>query len=61
MAIEMLLDRGFGRSAQQLGVGHNITNRLLGNPSDEDRLLLIESELQPKEYNDVVTGGGVVR
>ena len=58
MAIETLLDRGFGRSSPQLDVGHNIPTRLLGNPSDEDRLLLIESELQPTEYNDVVTGGG---
>ena len=58
MAIEMLLDRGFGRSPQQLDVGHNISDRLLRNPSDEARLLLIESAWQPKEYNDVVTGGG---
>ena len=58
MAIETLLDRGFGRSSQQLDVGHNITDRLLENPSDEACLLLIESEWQPKEYNDLVTGGG---
>ena len=28
-AIEMLLDRGFGRSPQQLDIAHSVTNRTL--------------------------------
>jgi hypothetical protein len=34
-AIEMLLDRGFGRSPQQLDVAHNVTDRPLQDLSDE--------------------------
>ena len=34
-AIEMLLDRGFGRSPQQLDIAHSVTNRPLEHLSDE--------------------------
>ena len=35
-AIEMLLDRGFGRSPQQLDVAHSVTGGLLYHLSDVD-------------------------
>tara|TARA_B100000586_G_scaffold140374_1_gene101689 strand:- start:50 stop:412 length:363 start_codon:yes stop_codon:yes gene_type:complete len=34
-AIEMLLDRGFGRSPQQLDIAHSVSDRPLANLSDE--------------------------
>ena len=34
-AIEMLLDRGFGRSPQQLEIAHSVTDRPLEHLSDE--------------------------
>jgi len=34
-AIEMLLDRGFGRSPQQLDIAHSVTDRPLEHLSDE--------------------------
>jgi len=34
-AIEMLLDRGFGRSPQQLDIAHNVSSRPLDHLSDE--------------------------
>ena len=33
-AIEMLLDRGFGRSPQQLDIAHRVTDRPLEHLSD---------------------------
>ena len=33
-AIEMLLDRGFGRSPQQLDIAHSVTDRPFANLSD---------------------------
>ena len=34
-AIEMLLDRGFGRPPQQLGIAHSVSNRPLERLPDE--------------------------
>ena len=45
-AIEMLLDRGFGRSPQQLDVAHSVTDRPFANLSDETLQLLVESAKQ---------------
>ena len=56
-AIEMLLDRGFGRSPQQLGIAHSVTDRQLANLSDEMLQSLIESARQLKEGSDVVIEG----
>ena len=42
-AIEMLLDRGFGRSPQQLDIAHSVTDRPLENLSDEALRLLVEN------------------
>jgi len=53
-AIEMLLDRGFGRSPQQLDIAHSVTDRPLAHLSDETLRLLVENARQLKE------GGGVV-
>ena len=53
-AIEMLLDRGFGRSPQQLDVAHSVSNRPLEHLSDETLRLLVENARQLKESNGVV-------
>jgi hypothetical protein len=53
-AIEMLLDRGFGRSPQQLDIAHSVTDRPLANLSDETLRLLVENARQLKEDNDMV-------
>ena len=53
-AIEMLLDRGFGRSPQQLDIAHSVTNRPLEHLSDETLRLLVEST------NGLEDGSGVV-
>ena len=45
-AIEMLLDRGFGRSPQQLDIAHNVSDRPLEHLSDETLQLLVESAKQ---------------
>ena len=45
-AIEMLLDRGFGRSPQQLDIAHSVTDRPLAHLSDETLRLLVESAKQ---------------
>ena len=45
-AIEMLLDRGFGRSPQQLDVAHSVSDRPLQHLSDETLQLLVESAKQ---------------
>ena len=60
-AIEMLLDRGFGGSPQQLN-GHSVTDRPLEHLSDEMLQLLIESARRLKEDGCVVIGedGSVV-
>jgi len=53
-AIEMLLDRGFGRSPQQLDIAHSVSDRPLEHLSDETLRLLVEYGQQLEE------GGGVV-
>jgi len=53
-AIEMLLDRGFGRSPQQLDVAHNVSDRPLQHLSDETLRLLVESDKGLEEVNVVV-------
>ena len=53
-AIEMLLDRGFGRSPQQLDIAHSVTDRPLEHLSDETLRLLVENARQLKEGSGVV-------
>jgi hypothetical protein len=53
-AIEMLLDRGFGRSPQQIDIAHSVSDRPLEHLSDETLRLLVEYGQQLEE------GGGVV-
>ena len=50
----MLLDRGFGRSPQQLDIAHNVSSRPLEHLSDETLRLLVENARQLKEDNDMV-------
>ncbi len=56
-AIEMLLDRGFGRSLQQLDIAHSVSNRPLEHLSDETLRLLAENARYLKEGSDVVVDG----
>ena len=56
-AIEMLLDRGFGRSPQQLDIAHSVTDRPLEHLSDETLRLLVENARQLKEDGGVVVDG----
>ena len=56
-AIEMLLDRGFGRSPQQLDVAHSVSNRPLEHLSDETLRLLVENARQLEEGSGVVVDG----
>jgi hypothetical protein len=56
-AIEMLLDRGFGRSSQQLDVAHNVSSRPLEHLSDETLRLLVENARQLKESNSNIIEG----
>jgi hypothetical protein len=56
-AIEMLLDRGFGRSPQQLDVAHNVSSRPLEHLSDETLRLLVEYGQQFKDGSGVVVDG----
>jgi hypothetical protein len=53
-AIEMLLDRGFGRSPQQLDIAHNVSSRPLEHLSDETLRLLVETAEQFEEGSGVV-------
>ena len=53
-AIEMLLDRGFGRSPQQLDVAHNVSSRPLEHLSDETLRLLVENAKGLEEVSGVV-------
>jgi hypothetical protein len=53
-AIEILLDRGFGRSPQQLDEAHSVTDRPLQHLSDETLRLLVESAKGLEEVNGVV-------
>ena len=56
-AIEMLLDRGFGRSPQQLDIAHNVSSRPFANLSDEMLMLLVENARQIREDGGVVIDG----
>ena len=56
-AIEMLLDRGFGRSPQQLDVAHSVTDRPLKHLSDETLRLLVESARGLEDGSGVVVDG----
>ena len=53
-AIEMLLDRGFGSSQQQLDIAHSVTDRPLEHLSDEMLQLLVENARQLEEGSGVV-------
>ncbi|MDE0824464.1 MAG: hypothetical protein OSB07_10960 [Dehalococcoidia bacterium] len=52
-ALEMLLDRGFGRSQQQLDIAYSVSDRPLEHLSDATLRLLAENAEQLEE------GGGV--
>ena len=52
----MLLDRGFGRSPQQLDIAHSVSARPFANLSDETLQLLIESAKQLEGGSGVVEG-----
>ena len=56
-AIEMLLDRGFGRSPQQLDIAHSVSDRPFANLSDETLMLLVENARQLEEGSGVVFDG----
>jgi len=56
-AIELLLDRGFGRSPQQLDIAHCVTDRPLKHLSDEMLQLLVESARQLEDGSGVVVDG----
>jgi len=56
-AIEMLLDRGFGRSPQQLDIAHSVTDRPLQHLSDATLQLLVENARQLEEGSGVVVDG----
>ena len=53
-AIEMLLDRGFGRSPQQLDIAHSVTDRPLAHLSDETLDALVENGRQLEKGSGVV-------
>ena len=55
-AIEMLLDRGFGRSPQQLDIAHSVSDRPLAHLSDETLRLLVENGRQLEGGSGVVEG-----
>ena len=55
-AIEMLLDRGFGRSPQQLDIAHSVTDRPLEHLSDETLRMLVENAQQLKDGSGVMEG-----
>ena len=53
-AIEMLLDRGFGRSPPPLDMAHSVSDRPLEHLSDETLRLLVENAEQLKESSSGV-------
>ena len=53
-AIEMLLDRGFGRSPQQMDIAHSVSNRPLAHLSDETLDALVENGRQLEKGSGVV-------
>jgi len=56
-AIETLLDRGFGRSPQQLDIALSGTDRPFANLSDATLQLLVENARQFEEGKGVVVDG----
>ncbi len=56
-AIDMLLDRGFGRSPQQLDIAHSVSDRPLEHLSDETLRLLVENARQIREDGGIVIDG----
>ena len=55
-AIEMLLDRGFGRSPPQLDIAHSVSHRPLVHLSEAMLQLLVENARQLEEGSSVVEG-----
>ena len=53
----MLLDRGFGRSPQQLDIGHSVSDRPFANLSDATLQLLVENARQLEGGSGVVVDG----
>ena len=54
-AIEMLLERGFGRSPQQIDIAHSVTDRPVAHLSDETLdALLVENGRQLEKGSGVV-------
>ena len=53
----MLLDRGFGRSPQQLDIAHSFSNRPLESLSDGTLWLLVENARQLEEGSCVMVDG----
>ena len=53
----MLLDRGFGRSPQQLDIAHSVSNRPLAHLSDEVLRMLVANAQQVKGGDGVVIDG----
>ena len=53
----MLLDRGFGRSPQQLDIAYSVSNRPLEHLSDETLRLLVENAGQLEEGSGAVVDG----
>jgi len=53
-AIEMLLERGFGRSPQQIDIAHSVTDRPLAHLSDETLDALVENGRQLEKGSGVV-------
>ena len=53
-AIEMLLDRGFGSSPQQIDLAHSVSDRPLKHLSDETLQLLVENARQLEDGSGVV-------
>ena len=56
-AIEMLLDRGFVRSPQQLDIAHSVSDRPFANLSDATLQLLVENAKQLEGGSGVVVDG----
>ena len=57
----MLLDRGFGRSPQQLDIAHSVTDRPLEHLSDEVLRMLVANAQQLKDGSgEVIDGDGQV-
>jgi hypothetical protein len=53
-AIEVLLDRGFGRSPQQLDIANSVSDRPLEHLSDETLRLLVEYGQKLEDGSGVV-------